>query len=523
MKMLKLKLWLLFAAVAVLSCGQPPSPPPPDAPPPTDAAPTAPSLDPRTVAAGDMVKINEEQRQAEIKLFLAAQARKPSPPIPRASQVADLARYQQHIAKTAAAPGLFAAGQPTIFPKSWSVTAWYYDNQNITTLASDNNDCQTITTPCLTFAEIVYNRWGTPFPALGGVNNVNFIAQIFQLSTGTNADAVIAAPISGVAEFIGPLNATTQIATGTLASVIAKNASSDQVLTATLAACSGVCQPGMLIHNTTHDSYAWTNTNVSGNVWQISQPMTVFAQAEVDTWTSGDTYFVYNLLFQSVSQLNNNTTVQFLAPNGGSFGSFLAARAFSESSLNTALGQPTIQTFANCNNCDLPVSSTVWNGGQFVLTAGQYRGLNNLQGAMSVSNDFLSSGLLVIPREHSTLSKVWLQNSGMITIGFVTMSNYIAGNSKIQIQPGSVLSYGLATGLTATQLFLSTAGVPLQFNHVGSVATGYSVFTSGTTATLCGGIALTPTNLDKSVSATCATTGFGGNAFLPGAGAINNF
>ena len=275
-------------------------------------------------------------------------------------------------------------------------------------------------------------------------------------SAWTNADAAVATPLGGFLLFKGPLGAAQQIATGTLASVISKNPATDQLLTATLAACSGVCQPGTLIHNTTHDSYAWLNTNTSGNIWVISQPMTQFAEAEVDTWANSDTYFAYTLSTFTFNRLGSLTSTEFANVTNTLTGSSLGSTSFAESSIDPYIGQPIIDTIAICDNCDIPVNSIVWNGGTFVFIAGQYRGANNMQGLMSLQSDFLVSGLNVVPRDYSVLDKVWLQNSNMITIGLVAVSGYIAGNSKIQIEPGSALDYA-GTLTTATATFLSTA------------------------------------------------------------------
>src|ERR1700734_4146156 len=47
-----------------------------------------------------------------------------------------------------------------VIPTSWTVQSWFIDPANSTETASDNNDCVTASTPCLTWAEIYYNRMG---------------------------------------------------------------------------------------------------------------------------------------------------------------------------------------------------------------------------------------------------------------------------------------------------------------------------------------------------------------------------
>lgn len=491
------------------------------------------SITPKAPSVFDGARAAAIAHRKMIADIRAAAAKRPkSAVIPKATLVADLYKSQQ-AAKTAT-PGMFGAAPSTYFPKSLSVTDWYTDDQNVTGLASDNNDCQTPTTPCATFNEIVYHRWGTTTPVLGGAlandGGIAFEVIVHVLSAWSNntSDSVVIQPAGGFLSIEGPIGTVNQVGSpGTLANVISKNAASDQVLTATLAAGFA---PGQLIHNTTHNSYAWTSYNSSGNVWLISQPLDPNTLTEVDTWANGDAYTIYRPINVNVNRLygTNTAEVVFVSINSALSGS--GATAFGAnsffSSLELPLGFPDIATILECIGCDIP-QTTVWNGGAWVLEAGQYRGTNNIQGDMQLSDDFLSMGLNVIPRSYSILGKVWIQNNagfgGMIVVGPVSVSNYIAGNSTIQLEVGADLLYG-TSGMTATQLFLNTGATPpLQFNHVIGTTVGNSTFTAGNTVTICGGIPLNVTNIDKAASATCATTGFGGNALNPAGGGITSF
>lgn len=55
--------------------------------------------------------------------------------------------------------------QPVI-PASWRVANWFFDPANSSGTASDGNDCQTSSTPCLTWGEIFVHRLGAGCPVL---------------------------------------------------------------------------------------------------------------------------------------------------------------------------------------------------------------------------------------------------------------------------------------------------------------------------------------------------------------------
>lgn len=197
--------------------------------------------------------------------------------------------------------------QSTLFPPnilaSWTVSQWYVDPANSTGCASDSNATCTTNTcgtagdgPCRTFTQIA-TRWTTYAPRLRQNTTITFLSS----QSGT-ADPVVLYPQyeNGSIEvaLVGPLGASQQACTGTLAGVVSKNRATPQLLNATL--CAGLT-PGVFVVNNTHPSKAFTYSLISGTTWALTQPLTsatfgVSFASEVDTWANGDSYTAYNLV-----------------------------------------------------------------------------------------------------------------------------------------------------------------------------------------------------------------------------------
>lgn len=177
----------------------------------------------------------------------------------------------------------------------WTQSTWYIDPANRTGLASDGNSGLTSSVPLKTWSELV-RRYGTFSPTLRQTVTVNFLS-----SHSDNTDPIIFDPnLANNASFIlqGPLDTTTQVATGTLASVVAKNRSTPALLQATLSASAAV---GQLLVNTTHAARCWLYKSLGANAFSLTQPLVAMSaaplstgnQTEVDTFTSGDSYTLY--------------------------------------------------------------------------------------------------------------------------------------------------------------------------------------------------------------------------------------
>jgi hypothetical protein len=400
------------------------------------------------------------------------------------------------------------------------VTDWYVDPANFTTLASDANSCTSSSSPCLTFNEIPAHRWQSYEPVLGGgtVSSTSYQVTIHLLSawSDSTADAVQVQPYSGLLTFLGPLGAVNQVATGTLAGVVAKNPSAAQVLTATL---SAGLSAGQLVDDTTHPSYAWTNSNTSGNTWTLSQPLSP-GGSEVNSWANGDSFVVYQPVRLVVNRLGRNydASVQFVSigftasTNYGA--SVVSLYGAFESQLNVGSGLVTSEGPTTYLNCDFPGTTLFVSAGGVTPTtiiAGQYRGTNNMQGNFSISGDFLSTGLNLIPRAGSTLRDVWIFNGMSVYDGQVYIAGYIAGTSRITFAGPAVLQYDAP----AASAFLLTASPPWLFGNVTS-HTSCALDPSGDPAIWHCGRTLSAANVD----ATVTNGGFGGHVYAFGSGSI---
>lgn len=145
----------------------------------------------------------------------------------------------------------------------------------------------------------------------------------------TNADPVVIMPSienGALVQYTGLLNATTQIATGTLASVTQKNRATPQLTQSSTGATGAVNQ---FIVNATHPSGAWVNKVVAGTTFSDSQPVVRIPipfpfgnVAEVDTWTTGDSFTSYapaaiNIIAAAptFADYNGAETSQFIVSN----------------------------------------------------------------------------------------------------------------------------------------------------------------------------------------------------------------
>jgi len=196
------------------------------------------------------------------------------------------------VAGDAGAPSkhVFGSVRPTPFNPAWTIPHWYYDAANVSTTASDDNDCVSNVTACRTGAEIVA-RWQTLEPILRQDTTITSLsADGYNPATG---QMTISPHVQNGAQFLFEGTLTT-VQSGTLAGRVAKNTSTGQVLTFTLGA--GLTTPA-LVTDTNSGSTAWLVDNVSGNNWTISQPYFIQTvpyggASEANNWTNGDSYTV---------------------------------------------------------------------------------------------------------------------------------------------------------------------------------------------------------------------------------------
>ena len=175
-------------------------------------------------------------------------------------------------------------------------TAFFIDPQNVSGVASNGNSGTTAnnvpagTGPLRTYARLA-QMWGTTSPYITQNTTITFLS-----SHVDNSDPVSLTPV---------LNNVTMTVTGTVTiahsgvfgTVTPKNRATPQLLNANL----GTPVPplnSLLLRNTTRaNSLAWVHANLGGNVAELSQPLSPTTpnsnpptNAEVNTWTTGDSY-----------------------------------------------------------------------------------------------------------------------------------------------------------------------------------------------------------------------------------------
>lgn len=193
-----------------------------------------------------------------------------------------------------------------IIPPSWSVANWYIDPANVTGCASDSGSgtsatCSAGNGPLLTFQELNVHRWGcigngSACPRISRSVTITFLS-----SQAPDTDPIYifsAVELGAKLTIQGVLNATTQVATGTLNVVTAKNRNTPQLLNTTFNTTTGAFAVGQLLVNTMHASRAWIYTAGAGSSFNISQPLTASTvpptlyPTEV-TWLNNDTVTAY--------------------------------------------------------------------------------------------------------------------------------------------------------------------------------------------------------------------------------------
>jgi hypothetical protein len=179
-------------------------------------------------------------------------------------------------------------------------TAWFVDGSNSTLAASDENSGLTALVPLLHKQEIT-RRMG-PSPQLNATQTV--ITYLSPDAAGGGDPGIFQPTFNQGATqtHTAPLPAPTF--TGTLLAVTAKNVAANQALRSTFTIITGAVAVDMLLVNSTRgNSRAFAQRNVGAGVWQISQPMTPYvlgtslpANTNVDTWANGDAITGYALI-----------------------------------------------------------------------------------------------------------------------------------------------------------------------------------------------------------------------------------
>jgi hypothetical protein len=341
----------------------------------------------------------------------------------------------------------------------------------------------------------------------------------------------------------------TQIATGTLSNVVALNRATPQLWNATMPAGTGINQ---LVVNTTSDGVAWTYKSLGAGLFSLSRPLTAVAVPSAIVpplgaivWGNGDTVTVYDPahvnFVQVEAQANTdiaaalNTFLYVYRVHG-----ILPVGDHVDSLLHTQLN---VRWYECIIDRSLNFTGTSDND-NFIFNSDLTNGLYNISG---VTNVAVYGGMVQASANAMTGTAFAMQGDPILNINVLLNSfaeaaaqlgsvyiesgktfsliggqlngtfnreggsPFLWGPGNLNIQLGRLL-YPSGAG-AATAMFLLKGTM-----KINSQTTAYSVGT-GAGAVWNGGITISPANLDAAVG----VAGFGGNAIVPGGGAIANF
>lgn len=424
--------------------------------------------------------------------------------------------------------------------------AWFIDPANSSGVASDGNACTTSGTPCLTWHEINDHRWG----CLGNPKACPRIRQsttITWISGVTNdSDPVIHLP-SVENQALEILTCTPTLVKNYIGglSIVAKvRGGPGQLLNATFDASAAL---DLLAINVTHPSHAWTYKSLGANVFALTQPLValsppgVIAQAEVNTWASGDTVSLNTVpqvdfvdlepqLTATSGAANNAIYLQgcnlFDPGSGDYFNTNALVRMSDVSATSTKFvivnGGPG-SAAAGCSNCDLRGGSQTSGvrHSNWLMAGGTTGGVFSSGGpGYQLDGDVISAGGLY-NQIFLVAGAVYFDTGSQAAIqGYVLVGNFngyggpslwgtgfagtlqVTGNGHIQYPSGAgaaATTFPLTGGLRVDFQTLTCLGVP-------SVAL----------PTLTCNITLSPANLDTNLGATL------GCLYVPGGGSVCN-
>lgn len=186
---------------------------------------------------------------------------------------------------------------------SWLVTDWYINPVT----GNDGAAGTSPTTPVKTYTGGIVNKWGTRSPTLAQTTTIHLLAG----ETVEQESAIISPILVNGSNFILRGVPIAHGATFSPSVVVAKNRATPQLLE--LEGLPAGTAAGMLIQNVTKASYAFVDSVVS-NTGVITQPfdndgLTTVITAEgsnpleVNTWSSTDTYQLFDLPIFNLKQL----------------------------------------------------------------------------------------------------------------------------------------------------------------------------------------------------------------------------
>ena len=297
----------LATALALLALGcSTPSAPPEASLPPADAG---------TAVVGEVVGDGVSYHQD-----VDAQVR-PPPPDPRTldQRVAAActgAHPEWLCPNSKRAPTARAAGgvQSPVTPPTWTVRDWYVDPSDLSTTASDANDCVTAATACLTFGEVIQHRLGTFSPRLQQITVFHKLS-----AQPPGQDVVFFTPfvaLGGQAQLVDTLVPLDGGVDATVGAVVAKQPDAGQLLH--VAGLPAGAVAGMFVCDVTQGNSCAFIDSIDGGGATMQQPLTqasfampsngLPAPAENNAWTTGDKVNVFT---------ENATNLKAWNPVGG--------------------------------------------------------------------------------------------------------------------------------------------------------------------------------------------------------------
>ena len=176
-------------------------------------------------------------------------------------------------------PKTFAAAGATtpIIPSSWTVPAWFFDPQNVSGTASDNNSCTSSGAACRTWGEIYVHRLGGPYANLQPP--LVTVTELSSQSASVDLVSVVLDPDSDL-QFNGTL---TQVTTATVGTFVPRNRAAGTANTITASGQSGAYWTpfvGDLVHDTTANAWFWIDADLGSATARITEPLALYSGTE---------------------------------------------------------------------------------------------------------------------------------------------------------------------------------------------------------------------------------------------------
>jgi hypothetical protein len=416
---------------------------------------------------------------------------------------------------------------------------WFIDPQNSSGKASDGNDGAAVTSPLLTYGELINRRWGSSSPAINGV-----AVTITQMSSGLldGSDPVALSPVVNDGGSFVLTGVPKAVATGTFTGVVAQNRNTGQL---TNAAVVGPLPAnwwsqwlGMLVNDTTTGAWFWVDADLGAKTAQLTRPKTsslTSVASALSTISNGDAFVIYQLPTIDLVRV---------APNFDTGGAGLQCQ-IQHLSLATpaAFAQPQTthiesdSTFVECSLVGREpviysgacILANCYSGGPFMLYGAGFCGA--ISGAISVGDEHcvVQGGTLLLDGDVYCEDHVLVSNAQVIA-GLVYYTSIDAPPGTLKV-PSSQFGAGAGGSLVVTPCFYGSAA--FWGPGIISCAAGGDVVYSGTATSVFlnaggllldgaatassydgagtwhGGIALNPTSLDAAAGA----AGFGGCAY----------